>query len=327
MATAAPKVSIIIVNWNGRHLLEACLASLRRQTFQDREVILVDNGSTDGSVQWLADQHPEVQVVALTSNQGFCGGNNAGIRVARGEYIVLLNNDTEVEPEWLEALVTHIAGDRSIAACDSKILYFGRRDTIWSAGAEYTIAGSSEWRAHGCRDEEITEPAEVFTANACSAIYARRVLEEIGELDEDFFAGYEDVDWSFRARLRGYRIVNVPASRVYHKVSATHRFNSPTYVYHGQRNVLAVFVKNMPTRLLLKYGWLHLLYSGGSLLYFARVGRLSAFLRAKGAALLQWRALWAKRRAIQRSCSVPSSEIDRLLMRDWMGPKLRKFRA
>jgi GT2 family glycosyltransferase len=326
MATAAPKVSVIVVNWNGRHLLEDCLASLRCQTFRDSEVILVDNGSGDGSVEWVAAHYPEIRIVALGTNKGFCGGNNAGIRVARGEYIVLLNNDTEVEPDWLGELVRYIAGDRSIAACDSKILYFDQRNIIWSAGAIYTIAGSAGCRGHGCTDSTITEPAEVFAANACSAIYARRVLDEIGDLDEDFFAGYEDVDWSFRARLRGYRVVNVPSSRVFHKVSSTHRYNSPTYVYHGQRNVTAVFVKNMPTRLLLQYAGLHLLYVGGSLLYFARIGRLRAFLRGKWHVLRQWPKLWRKRQEIQRARSIHASGVDQLLSRNWMGPKLRKFR-
>lgn len=324
---ATPEVSVIVVNWNGKHLLDACLSSLRRQTFRDFEVILVDNGSSDGSVAWVAAHFPEVRILALEANQGFCGGNNAGIRAARGTYVALLNNDTEVEPDWLGELVGHIRVDTTIGACDSKILYFDERDTIWSAGAMYTIAGSGEWRGHGRKDREISEPAEVFTAVACSAIYPRRVLDEIGGLDEDFFTGYEDVDWSFRARLRGYRIVNVPSSRVYHKVSATHQYNSPAYVYHGQRNVVAVFVKNMPTALLLKYAVPHLLYTGGSLLYFARVGRLPAFLRAKRDALRQWRMLWRKRREIQRSRSVACSRIDSFLSRDWMGPKLRKFRS
>jgi GT2 family glycosyltransferase len=326
MATATPEVSVIVVNWNGKHLLEGCLASLRCQAFRDFEVILVDNGSSDGSVTWVAARYPEVRIVALEKNHGFCGGNNAGIRAAQGEYVVLLNNDTEVEADWLGELFRHIRADRSIGACDSKILYFDRRDTIWSAGATYTIAGSANFRGHGRKDAEFAEPAEVFTAVACSAIYPRRVLDEIGGMDEDFFAGYEDVDWSFRARLRGYRIVNVPASRVYHKVSASHQYNSPTYVYHGQRNVAAVFVKNLPGRLLLKYAVLHLLYTAGSLLYFARVGRLSAFLRAKRDALRQWRVLWRKRREIQRSRTVAASHIDALLSRDWVGPKLRKFR-
>lgn len=322
-----PAVSVIILNWNGKHLLPDCLGSMRRQTFRDFELIVVDNGSTDGSVDWIRSEFPEVRVLALEGNRGFCGGNNAGIRVASGEYIGLLNNDTEADPEWLGELVRAVQADRTIGACDSKILYFDQRDTIWSAGATYSIAGSAEFRGQGGKDVEFAEAAEVFTAVACSAIYPRRVLEEVGGFDEAFFAGYEDVDWSFRARLRGYRIVNVPSARVYHKVSATHQYNSAAYVYHGQRNVVAVFVKNMPGRLLLRYGILHLLYTLGSLVYFARIGHLSVFLRAKRDALRQWPRLWRKRAEIQRGRSVESAEIDRSLRREWMGPKLDKLRS
>lgn len=322
-----PAVSIVILNWNGKHLLPDCLTSVRRQTYRDFEVILVDNGSSDGSVDWARAEYPEIRVLPLATNQGFCGGNNAGIRAALGDYIVLLNNDTEVAVDWLGELVRYISADRSIAACDSKVLYFHQRDTVWSAGANYTIAGSAEFRGQGRKDSEFAEPAEVFIAVACSAIYPRRVLEEIGGLDEDFFTGYEDVDWSFRARLRGYRIVNVPSSRVYHKVSATHAYNSPTYVYHGQRNVVAVFLKNMPGRLLLKYAALHLLYTGGSLLFFARAGRLSAFLRAKRDAVRVLRKTWRKRRDIQRSRSITPAQVEASLQRDWIGSKLRKFQA
>jgi GT2 family glycosyltransferase len=318
-------VSVIIVNYNGRHLLADCLNSMRRQRYRDFEAIVVDNGSSDGSTAWVRAEYPEVRLVALPRNAGFCGGNNAGIRVAQGDYIVLLNNDTEAEEDWLGELVRYVSHDRTIGACDSKILYFDRRDIVWSAGGTYTVAGTAEFRGQGRRESEYTEPAEVFTAVACAAIYPRRVLEEIGVLDEDFFAGYEDVDWSFRARLRGYRIVNVPSSRVYHKVSATHQYNSPTYVYHGQRNVVAVFLKNMPGKLLLKYAALHVIYTCGSLLFFARARRLPAFLRAKRDAVRQLPATWRKRRAVQASRSISSSQVDRLLSRDWMGPKLRKL--
>lgn len=321
-----PAVSVVILNWNGRHLLPDCLASVRRQTYRDFEVILVDNGSSDGSVDWVRTEYPEVRVLALGSNHGFCGGNNAGMRAARGEYVVLLNNDTEVAEDWLAELVRYVSADRTIAACDSKVLYFDRRDTIWSAGGNYSIAGSAEFRGQGRKDTDVVEPAEVFIAVACSVIYPRRVLAEIGLFDEDFFAGYEDVDWSFRALLRGYRILNVPSSRVYHKVSATHQYNSPTYVYHGQRNVVAVFLKNMPAPLLLRFTPLHLLYTGGSLLYFARAGRLPAFLRAKWDALRQLPRTWRKRREIQRHRSVSTRQVEAVLGRDWLGSKLRKSR-
>ena len=322
-----PKVSVIILNWNGRELLEDCLPSVLAQSFQDYEVILVDNGSSDGSAEWVAATYPEVRLLRLSSNLGFCGGNNAGVRVARGEHILLLNNDTVVEADWLEPLYAAMTSDARIAACDSKVLYFSARRTIWSAGSDYTIAGTANWRAHGLQDDAVApHPQEVFAAGACSAIYRRSVWEEIGGLDETFFAGYEDVDWSFRARLRGYRILNVPASRVYHKVSATHGYNSPAYVRHGQRNVTATFVKNMPARLLLRYAGLHLIYVLGSLVYFARLGRAGAFLRAKADLIGTWRDLWRSRRTVQRGRTVSMQELDGMFSREWLGAKLRKLR-
>lgn len=324
----APRVSVIILNWNGREMLGDCLASVLAQAFEGFEVILVDNGSTDGSAEWVARLYPQVRVLRLAENLGFCGGNNAGVRFARGEYLVLLNNDTVVERDWLEPLYATIASDPRIAACDSKVLYFGARDTIWSAGASYTIAGTANFRAQGALEDALgSEPEEVFSAVACSAIYRRPVWEEIGGLDETFFAGYEDVDWSFRARLRGYRILNVPSSRVYHKVSATHGYNSPAYVRRGQRNVTATFVKNMPTPLLLRYAGLHLVYVLGSFLYFARVGRVGAFLRAKRDLAVDWRAIWRSRAEVQRGRTVSVREFRGMLSRNWLGAKARKFRG
>lgn len=324
----APLVTIIVLNWNGRHLLEDCLPSVLQQTLQDYELIVVDNGSTDGSLEWVASHYPKTRLISLPTNMGFCEGNNVGIRSARGDYVVLLNNDTEVAPDWLEQLLAHICTDPSIAACDSKILYFDQRESIWSSGGTYSIAGTTTFRWHNQQDSgRLQQPSDVFVVGACSAIYRRRIFEEIGLLDRDFFAGFEDVDWSFRAHLRGYRTVNVPTSRVYHKVSMTHQRNSPAYVYHGQRNVWATFVKNMPSSLLFRYWPLHLLYALGSWVYFARIGRGRAFAQAKADAARQSASLWIKRREVQKMRTVSPMEIDALLDHDWLMPKLAKLRG
>jgi len=324
----SPPVSVIILNWNGRHLLPDCLGSLAQQTWRDFETILVDNGSEDGSADWVKANYPQVRVIRLNSNQGFCGGNNAGIWAAAGEYIVLLNNDTLVENNWLENLYQGIKSDPQIAACDSKILYFDERDKIWMSGADYSIAGtpSGRWARQSDRDE-FQQPADVFVACACAAIYRKSVFDEIGLLDEDFFAGYEDVDWSFRAHLRGYRIVNISSARVYHKVSATHGFNSEMFVRNGQRNVSAVFIKNMPLPLLIRYLPLHLIYIGGSMVYFLKIGRGRAFFRAKWDLLKQLPLLWRKRRQIQKQRRASSSEIDSLLNRNWFKSKFDKAKG
>jgi hypothetical protein len=321
-------VSVIILNWNGRHLLPDCLGSLARQTWRDFETILVDNGSEDGSANWVRANYPEVRVMRLNSNRGFCGGNNAAIRTAAGEYIVLLNNDTMVENNWLENLCQAIKSDPQIAACDSKILYFDERDKIWMSGGDYSIAGTVDRRwARQLDGDEFRQSADVFLACACAAIYRKGVFDKIGLLDEDFFTGYEDLDWSFRAHLYGYRIVNVPSARVYHKVSATWGFNSEMFVRNGQRNVSAVFIKNMPAPLLIRYLPLHLIYIGGSMVYFSKIGRGSAFFRAKWDFLKQLPLLWRKRRQIQRRRRASSAEIDSLLDRNWFKSKFDKLKG
>jgi GT2 family glycosyltransferase len=321
-----PKISIIIVNWNGLALLKECLQSLTTQSFQDFEIILVDNGSSDGSVEWIQRNYPSVRLLCLESNVGFSAGNNAGVRVAYGEYIVLLNNDTEVERDWLNALYARISSDENIAACDSKVLFYDRPEKIWASGADYTIAGSVQSRWSGGIDSKDNQSAEdVFIAIACAAIYRRAVIDRIGLFDEDYFAGYEDVDWSFRAHLAGYRIINEPAAIVYHRVSATHIHNSSIFVYNSQKNVSMTFIKNMPVKLILKYFPLQLIYNIGCLIYYAKIGKLKAFLRAKGYVLSRMVKILKKRKGIQKLAVVPASEIDILLAHDWFKNKFKKF--
>jgi hypothetical protein len=274
-----------------------------------------------------------VRLLELKSNLGFSAGNNAGLGLARGELIALLNNDTKAEPGWLEALYKCIKADDRIAACDSRILYYDRPDLVWSSGGSYTISGSVFARFNREPVEKIPgeeagqTPADVFIAVACAALYRKKIIDQIGFFDQEFFNGYEDVDWSFRAQLAGYRIVNEPKAKVRHKVSATQIHNSPEFVYHGQRNVSTVFVKNMPGRLLLKYWPLHLAYWMGSLVYFARAGRLKAFSRAKRDFLKMLPGTWGKRREIQARRSVSAADLDRRLEKRWLGVKAGKFKS
>lgn len=321
-----PCISVIIVNWNGLALLEECLGSLEGQTFRDFETILVDNGSSDGSAEWVRSHYPNVRVLKLNSNTGFSAGNNTGLKLARGEFIALLNNDTRVEPDWLDALYTCLQSDPNIAACDSRVLYNDQPHFIWSSGGSYTVAGSVFARLNREPDQkDDKQPADVFIAIACAALYRKKVIDEIGFFDEDYFNGYEDVDWSFRAHLFGYRIVNEPRARVYHKVSSTQVHNSPEFVYHGQRNVSVTFIKNMPGSLLWKYWPLHLIYMGGSFFYFAKVGQLPAFLRAKRDLIHRLPALWRKRRALQGKARFPSAVVETMLEKRWLGLKIKKF--
>jgi GT2 family glycosyltransferase len=319
-------ISVIIVNWNGKHLLSDCLSSLQKQTYKNFEIILVDNGSSDGSIEWIDKHYPQVKVISLKENLGFAGGNNIGILASQGKFITLLNNDTEVDQDWLKQLYLQINKDESIAACDSKVYYYTDRNLIWAAGGTYSIAGTSQMRGNLEENRAVfNEPCEIFTAIACAAIYRKSAFEDIGLLDEDFHSGYEDVDWSFRAHLRGYRIVNAPAAQVYHKVSATHGYNSPAFVRNGQRNVFYVYIKNMPLPLLLRYWPFHFFYSIASMVYFARIGQLVPFLFAKLEAALHLPVVLRKRREVQSNRRVSSKAIDDLLTREWLGLKFKKF--
>jgi len=177
----------------------------------------------------------------------------------------------------------------------------------------------------GEADGDFYKAEDVFIAVACAAIYRREVIEKIGLFDEDFFTGYEDVDWSFRAILSGYRIVNEPKAVVYHKASATQIYNSSSFVYNGQKNVSVIFFKNMPTKLIAKYLLLHMSYILGSMIYFAKIGRLWPFLKAKAEVVSGFHEVMRKRRIIQSNSTRKSWELETLLDRDWLKNKMIKM--
>jgi GT2 family glycosyltransferase len=315
-----PACSVVVVNWNGRQHLDTCLNALGRQTFTDFEIILVDNGSTDGSADHVRTCYPRVEVVALPENRGFCAGSNEGIRRARGWCVALLNNDTEADPNWLHELVSTMER-RGVGICASQILFFDDRHILDSAGDDFSISGVASKRGHLQEASGNTEPEEVFGASAAAALYRRSMLEDIGLLDEDFFLIFEDADLSFRARSAGYRCVYVPTARVYHKTNASIGTYSQTYVYYGQRNVELTYLKNMPALLLLKYLPVHLLYNVLALAFFSSQGRAGSFLHAKGSALWCLPATLRKRRHIQARRVLASGQIDALLERRWLAQR------
>jgi GT2 family glycosyltransferase len=315
-----PACSVIVVNWNGRHHLDACLTALRRQSFTDFEVLLVDNGSSDGSVEFARSSHPWVELVTLPENRGFCGGNNEGIRRARGRYIALLNNDTEADPDWLGELVAALE-HHQVGFCASRVLFFDERDVLDSAGDYFAVNGVAGKRGHLQKAALYSESVEVFGACAAAALYRRSMLDDIGLLDEDFFLIFEDADLSFRARSAGYRCLYVATARVYHKTNASIGTYSHTYVYYGQRNLEVVYLKNMPLPLLLKYLPVHLFYDLLALAFFASRARLWSFLRAKAAVLRALPAILRKRRLVQARRVVSSAELERLFTRSWLSER------
>ena len=314
-----PLVSVVVLNWNGRHFLETCLSSLLRQTYPNYEIWLVDNGSEDGSVEYVQTHFPTVQVLALGHNTGFSAGNNAGMRAARGEYIALLNNDTEVDPRWIEAQVSALEDNRRAGSVASKLVFFDDRRVLDTAGNFFSIVGKGEKIGHGeIADERFGQRREVFAFCAGACLLRRSMLDEIGLFDEDFSpANYEDIDLAFRAQLYGYRCVYEPEAVVYHRVSATLGARNEKMYYLGNRNLEYVYFKNMPAPLLWKYGLLHLAYELVGLAYDSYHGYGRAVLRAKRDAWLNAPRLLQKRRELQRARRISAREVEELLDRSW----------
>jgi GT2 family glycosyltransferase len=293
-------VSAIVLNCNGKHFLGECLGSLRAQTITDFEIVLVDNGSTDGSVEYVRHEFPEVRVVALNDNAGFARGNNIGIRASTSEYVALINNDTKAHPRWLESLTTTLDAYPDVGFCASKILLYDQPDVIDSAGDLFYTCGVGEKRGRSEGDDErFADLIPVFGACAAAALYRRSMLEDIGLFDEDFFAYAEDVDLSFRAQLAGHRCLFVPDAVVYHHLQGTSRALPAHSLCLSRRNAFYALIKNMPAGLL----WRRLPYILGY--YFATdlayivQGNLRPILKARLDNIRHLKRTLAKRSQIQ----------------------------
>jgi GT2 family glycosyltransferase len=323
---SAPDVSVIVVTWNGRQHLDACLDAVAAQQGVSLETVLVDNASTDGTIDYIRGRHPAVRIVALPQNRGFAGGNNAGVADARAPVVAFLNNDTIADPRWLQALVGGLDQSSGFALVTSRIVYMHDPHIIDSAGDGFLRAGGAFKRLHGMPSANGAEPSEVFGMCGAACLMPKSVFDELGGFDEDFFASHEDVDLSYRARLRGYRVRYVPDAIVRHRGSATLGRQSARAVYYGQRNLEWVYLKNSPASILLRTAAGHFAYNLAAAVHFARAGQGLAFVRAKGAALAALPATLRKRAAVQRARRVAAGEIWRLLEPRWLGLKLREKR-
>ena len=313
----SPRVAVVIPNWNTREFLGPCLESLRRQTFRGFETVVVDSASTDGSVGFVEENFPEVRTLALPENRGFSGAVNAGIEASDAELVVLLNNDTEQDPGWLEALVEAAERRPEAGLFASKLVDFRDRRRLDGAGDALRPSGFPYRLGHGEVDRGQFEGEEfVFGACAAAALYRRSLFEDVGLFDEDFFSNCEDGDLSFRAQLAGYRCLYVPRSVVYHMGSAsTGGTRSTTNTKLGTQNSINLLVKNLPRSLILR-ALPHLLV--GQLLRLLTALLFSGgLLRAYAAGLAgAWRMLplmLKKRREIQARRRVSDGYVWELL--------------
>jgi GT2 family glycosyltransferase len=307
--------SIVIPHWNGKHFLPPCLDSLKRQTYASIEVIIVDNASTDGSQEFIREHYPWVRLIELSENRGFTGACNAGMQASHGEVIALLNNDTEVEPDWAEAVMDAFARFSDVGSVASKMLLYNKRDHLHTAGDYFTVDGRAGNRGVWQKDVGQYDQEEfVFSACGGSSAYRRTMLDQIGLLDDEFFFLMEDVDLGWRAQLAGWRCLYTPKAVVYHHLSATG--GGVTASYYAGRNTLILLAKDLPVGLWRKHGvqiaraqfkdfWQALKAWRGE--------AARARMRGMVAGLLRVLTIWPKRRRIQATRTVPVEALERLL--------------
>lgn len=300
-----PLVSVIVVTYNGRHLLDTCLQSIRGQSYRSWEVILVDNGSTDGSVQYVRQRYPGIQIIENGRNLGFAEANNIGIRASHGDYIFALNNDTELDAACLANLARTMQSDPSLGMCATKICNFSRRHIIDAAGI--AIYADCSARGRGRLDLDGGQYAaaeEVFGPSGAAGLYRRSMLDEVGLFDDAYFMYCEDTDLAFRARLAGWHCAFVPDARVYHIYSATGGRYSPAKAFLVERNRFWTAVKVLPLPLLVASGGftaLRLLYQAvGALAGVGASGRFVEGQSRLGLLIVLVHAYWVGLRALPR---------------------------
>ncbi|MEI6151987.1 MAG: glycosyltransferase family 2 protein [Chitinophagia bacterium] len=306
--------SIIIPNWNGEDYIHECLDSLKKQTYKNFEVIVVDNGSTDSSISIIRSNYPAVKIKKLSYNTGFAVAVNIGIKMSKAKYIVLMNNDTYADKNWLKALVGEM-DKTNYGFAASKMLFYDKRDYINTAGDEITKYGWAKQSGYGFKDgPSFSKNKEIFSASGGSVMIRNSIFKEVGYFDEKFFAYLEDVDWCFRAQLMGYKGVFVSASIIFHHVSATTKKLSTLGEYLTVRNTLAMIYKNFPNRLKLKYSF-NIIYSMIARLFIdLNARRMLSTLRGQLAFFKMYPALRKNRKGIYKNAKVDYKYIDSFIV-------------
>jgi GT2 family glycosyltransferase len=309
-------VGVLIVNWNSGTLLARCLDTLQDQTRRPDHILVVDNASDDGSERTALDRQG-VDLLRMPRNLGFAEANNVGAeRLADCDWVALLNPDAFAEPGWLEALMAHAGRAPEFASFASRQVLFDQPGLLDGSGDVYTVAGLAWRRDHGRpANARSLKNEEVFGACAAAALYRRDVFLACGGFDVRYFCYFEDVDLAFRLRLRGYRCLYVADAIVHHVGSALTGFRSDFAVFHGQRNMVWTFFKDMPATLLVLYLPHHILMNIASLLVLGARGQGGTALRAKWAALRGLRTIMASRRILQRERTASAAHVRGAMVR------------
>lgn len=322
MNSSAPEVTVVIPNWNGMDWLPGCLEALRGQSFREFTVLVVDNGSVDGSVAWIRKDYPEVGLLEMGSNRGFAAAINAGVARSTTPFVALLNTDTKADSRWLEELVkTMKAEGPGTFSLASKMLDLSNPDLMENGGDLLTRHGLAFKRGNGCPADQYEREEEVFSPCAGAALYRRDLFNSLGGFDKSFFAYLEDVDLGFRARLRGYRCLFVPSAAVLHQGYGS-SLPRGRYVRLVTRNRLLMITKNLPLSTLLKN--LHLLLYGQFYVFvlsrrpFSSLAGILAFIGRLPAALV-------RRKEVLGGMTIDPRSLEDRLTRDLPVPSLGRL--
>jgi GT2 family glycosyltransferase len=310
MADQQATVHVVIPNFNGKRFLADCLASLKGQNYSSFAVTVVDNGSSDGSLDYLQTSHPEVGCLALPENRGFSAAVNAGILVGSAPYVFLLNNDTELPPDCLKQLVQAADEQQEFDFFAPKMVSFHDHGVLDGAGDGYLRGGAGYRLGTMERDSaRYNRPGPVFGACAGAVLYRRDVFDRVGLFDEDFFAYLEDVDLNLRMSRAGLRGYYVPASVVYHIGSATtgSKINAFT-VRLSTRNSFLVLLKNYPSSLFIRFFPVICIYQCCWLLFAVKKGQFSAYCRGAGEMFTQFRSMRRKHHVQQGRAQLSAAE-------------------
>lgn len=312
------KVYLVVLNWNGADFIEECLDSLIKQSYPN-EIVVVDNGSTDGSRELVERKYPNIHLLSEKKNHGFAGGVNIGINYAFGkgaEAVALFNNDAVADKQWLKKLVETLKKDAKTGIVTCKFMRSDKKH-IDSTGDFYSTWGMPFPRGRNQKDSGLFDNAgEVFGASGGASLYRTKMLKAIGLFDKKFFAYFEDVDISFRARLAGWKIVYQPEAMAYHRVSATSSKMAKSFTrYHSMKNLPILYTKNMPAKLYFKYLPLFVLQMVRLAVSSLLRGGILAYLKGLAVFIFYLPVVLFDRFKVQRNRKVSANEINELLYR------------
>lgn len=307
-----PEVSVIIPNWNGKSLIKNCLDSLKKQSYKNFETLVIDNGSTDGSVELIKKNYPYVNLVELDDNTGFAPAVNLGIKICTGSYMMLINNDTILDKDCIKFLVKSAKKYKDVGMVAAKILQMDNPKLIDSAGDYIDAVGHANNVGYGEMDgKNFKKEKSVFLVSGGGCLIKREVFESVGFFDPEYFAYMEDVDFSFRAQLKGFKGWLQPKAVIYHKHKATSSKFPAFTEYLQYRNMTMTIIKNFPKSLFyVDLNWLKIiLVNINTMRFLAGEGYFIEAVKAQWFILANLLKLLKKRREIQSDIKVPISYV------------------